>query len=189
MVESGIAVAAFGIGIFFNRSPIQDLRWSLKEFLIGLAGTLPLLGIVQLLLYLRVKAVADAHRFLLKHVGPLLDECGFRHLVLLSLLAGVCEELLFRGVLYPLCLPSGVVAAVIITNALFGCAHWISPAYVLITFTMGLWLTALLHCTPERSLLAPMTTHTVYDFIAFILVRREYRAQSAVEDPEALPEA
>ena len=56
-------------------------------------------------------------------VGHLLDECRWYDIVLLALLAGVCEEVLFRGFLFLWLVRFNSIIAVLISNLAFGVAH------------------------------------------------------------------
>jgi len=54
-------------------------------------------------------------------------------IIIIALIAGIAEEMLFRGVLQ---IRFGIVAASIV----FGLLHYISPAYVIIAALMGLYM-------------------------------------------------
>ena len=76
------------------------------------------------------------------------------------------EELLFRGVLHPLAGPFW-------SNVLFGLAHFITPTYAVLAGLLGAYLGGLLELS--ENLLAPIITHGLYDFLAFLVVARECR--------------
>lgn len=106
----------------------------------------------------------------------------FRHapagaVMLVSVLAGVGEELLFRGVLQDgLALVSGPWIALAAASMLFGLAHAITPGYFLVATVMGLYL-GLLYLQ-SGNLLIPIVVHALYDWIAihYYLWRRRRAA-------------
>ena len=84
-----------------------------------------------------------------------------------ALLAGVCEEALFRGALLTwLEGPLGLHGAVLLSALLFGLAHAISPSYVVFAFVMGAALGYLYVLT--GSLPAAMAAHATYDLVALV---------------------
>ena len=101
-------------------------------------------------------------------------------MVLVSALAGIGEELLFRGVIQDgLNLHFSTAASLIIASLLFGLAHAVTPAYFIIASLMGLYLGWLyLH---TGNLLIPIIVHGLYDWIAirFYLWNRNRRSSDA----------
>lgn len=83
-------------------------------------------------------------------------------LIVISLIAGISEEILFRGVLQ---VKYGIVAASIV----FGLAHCISPAYVITAAIMGFYIGAFYYFS--NSLLVPVQIHFIYDLGALIYLR------------------
>ena len=95
-------------------------------------------------------------------------------LAIVSLLAGVGEELLFRGVLQAwLSGRIDPVAALLLASALFGMAHWITKTYAVVATLIGVYLGWLfLHFD---NLLVPIVAHGLYDFVALTIVMRGRR--------------
>jgi len=86
-------------------------------------------------------------------------------LILLSLLAGIGEELLFRGAIQGwLMAHTGAVTSVLAASVLFGLAHYISFTYFLVATGLGLILGAAY--VFFESLALVMIWHAVYDMIA-----------------------
>jgi len=86
-------------------------------------------------------------------------------LAVVSLLAGVGEELLFRGFLQTwFAQAAGAHVAVLAAAVVFGLAHAISRSYVVFASVLGISLGYLYHLT--GSLPAAMVAHAVYDFAA-----------------------
>ncbi len=112
-------------------------------------------------------------------LGPALAECRLFDLLLLAALAGVSEELVFRGAIEGWLLRYDIVAAMIVTNVLFGLMHPITLVYFLMAAGFGFYFSVLANLGTERNLTAPIVAHTVYDFAGFLMVARDYRANAA----------
>jgi membrane protease YdiL (CAAX protease family) len=98
---------------------------------------------------------------------PAFARCTIFELVLISFLAGVGEEALFRGVI------QSVLAgwfnpwlALLLTSALFGLGHLITPAYAVIAGLLGFYLGAI--ALAYGNLLVVMIAHGLYDLIALV---------------------
>ncbi|KMQ75100.1 CPBP family intramembrane glutamic endopeptidase [Marinobacter subterrani] len=92
-------------------------------------------------------------------------------LLLLSLLAGIGEELLFRGAVQGwLMAHTGPVTAVLAASVLFGLVHYISFTYFLVATGLGLILGSVY--AYSESLLLVMVWHAVYDMIALFCLLR-----------------
>jgi membrane protease YdiL (CAAX protease family) len=99
-------------------------------------------------------------------------------LALVSISAGVGEELLFRGFLQAAIADwTNPWIALAIASLLFGLAHFITPMYAVLATLLGAYLGGLwLACD---NLLAPIVTHALYDFLALVyLLRRPRRVRS-----------
>jgi membrane protease YdiL (CAAX protease family) len=107
--------------------------------------------------------MAQLHRFACDYSWPVL--------VALSVLAGVGEELLFRGAIQGwLSQFAGTVTAVLVASLLFGLVHYLSFTYFVVASCLGLVLGAVYAFTD--SLLLVMVWHAVYDMIALYSLRR-----------------
>lgn len=92
-------------------------------------------------------------------------------LILLSLLAGIGEELLFRGAIQGwLMAHTDPVTAVLAASVMFGLVHYISFTYFLVATGLGLTLGAAY--TLSESLAMVMIWHAVYDMIALYCLLR-----------------
>jgi len=92
-------------------------------------------------------------------------------IVVIAILAGLAEELLFRGVIQA---KLGIVPA----SIMFGLLHCVTPAYVVIATVVGFYLGVMY--TFYQSLLVPIQLHFVYDLAALIYLK--YFATEAVEE-------
>jgi uncharacterized protein len=87
------------------------------------------------------------------------------------LLAGLGEELLFRGVLQPvLARWLGVAGGLVVSNVLFGLLHPLIWTYIVLSFLLGLYLGAL--GLWSGNLLVVIVAHGLYDFLALCYLVR-----------------
>jgi hypothetical protein len=101
-------------------------------------------------------------------------------LLVISLCAGVGEELLFRGWLMGW-LRDGLSdfrfpfdttwAAVMISSIVFGFFHPITKIYIVLAGLMGFYFGCLLIWT--ENLLVPIVAHAVYDALQFLITKRQ----------------
>jgi membrane protease YdiL (CAAX protease family) len=112
---------------------------------------------------------------------PLFRECSHEALLLISLAAGVGEELLFRGVAQlGIEQASGSTwLAVAIASVMFGLVHPITKTYALLAGLIGVYFGVLVVLT--GNLLVPIVAHAAYDFVAlvYLLSRREHDATTS----------
>lgn len=92
----------------------------------------------------------------------------FHHALLLGLLAGIPEEILFRGAMQP-------AWGLLLASVIFGALHAISFAYFLYATCAGLLLGAL--ALWRDGLWAPIAAHTVIDVLMFLLLLRNWQEQ------------
>lgn len=155
--------------------PLHDrLYWSWRDFGWGLAATVPMLPVLATAGRLR-RLVADL-------IGPALLQCTWYDLILLALLAGAGEELLFRGVLSSWLGTWHFWAGIIAANLLFGIVHSLTPGYAVLAAAFGFYLSWLTEYPEPPNLLRPIVTHAAYDYIAFLWIAREFRSRTPVEE-------
>lgn len=177
VVQGGVLLLAWLVGQTLGISPFQLVRWEGADLVVGLLAVLPMLVVYRLSPGLRQQANDS--------LGDSLGRCRWYDLVVLALLAGVGEELFFRGMLYEGLLPLNLWVAVVVSNLVFGLLHAVSWRYFLTATMIGLGMHALAEISETRNLLAPMVAHSVYDLVAFFLLRREYQTihpAAAAED-------
>ena len=180
--EAVLLGAAFGIGWLVDVPPFERSRPDLRAVGYGVAGTLPLLGLLGWCLRTRWAPVRRLVGLVEEHLRPYLVGMSAGGIVLLSLMAGIGEEALFRGVIQAGLaerLPGPV--AVGIAALLFGVAHWLTPAYAVLAGVIGVYLGALFLLTDN--LLVPIVTHACYDVVALTILVRMKPAASG----QALP--
>lgn len=171
ILQGGIVLAALALGALVDIAALSSIRLDGTDALLGAVAILPMLGAFWLARPLR-KLVVEA-------LGPALALCTWYDLVLLAALAGFGEELLFRGTLQPWIGRLHPAAGLIGVNVLFGLLHALTPAYAMMAALFGLYLSWLAAGPGEPNLLRPIVAHALYDYLAFVLVVREYRRMAA----------
>lgn len=89
-----------------------------------------------------------------------------RHAVMFGLIAGIPEEILFRGAIQP-------VLGWLLTALLFGALHGVTPAYFVYATFASVLLSGL--AIWRDGLWAPIAAHTVIDISMFLLLMRTWR--------------
>jgi hypothetical protein len=137
----------------------------------GIVAALPLVGLLRWCLRTEWGPMRRLVNLVEEHLTPYLAGVSAGGIVLVSLMAGVAEEVLFRGVIQagladrlPAWLAVGIAAL------LFGVAHWLTTSYAVFAALIGVYLGILFLVT--ENLLAPIVTHALYDVVALsVLVR------------------
>jgi membrane protease YdiL (CAAX protease family) len=169
--EGGLVLLAWGIGWVVGESPWANLSWSAGDLGLGILATLPLLAAFALCVKLPGKAFARIRGICNEIIRPFFGACSVIELALISLVAGVAEEMLFRGVIQAaladaLGLWPGIVAA----GALFGAVHLITPTYGILATLVGIYLG---WCyAANGNLLIVIVAHAFYDFLALVYLTR-----------------
>jgi membrane protease YdiL (CAAX protease family) len=171
--EAGLALLAVALGRVLGVSPLTRLQADWHSFVWGVLAALPLLfALVRILRQPRgsLRRLLD---FVVDQLGPRLAARPVVQLALLATVAGIGEELLFRGLIQEalarlIPIPLSLLAA----SVLFGLAHFATATYAILAGLMGLYLGGLFLL--QGSLVAPIVTHAVYDFVALLLVARRY---------------
>lgn len=188
--EGSLILVALALGCIGGVSPLAAIHVNGTAISWGILGTIPLLMLFQLFYQNPRGELLKIKRILIEHLGPHLDRCRWYELLLLAGLAGISEEMLFRGVLQPWFESLwGWQAGIIGSNVLFALAHSITPLYAISAGAIGAYLGYMLDMGEQRNLLIPVIIHGVYDFIAFIVVIRSYQAEQEKPSHQIGPDA
>jgi uncharacterized protein len=171
LFEASLVAVAIGLGWLLRSPPLATFRFEGRAALIGLAATLPPLAVFWLCLKCPWRPLAEIARITEEMLVPLFHDCRVVELAIIAALAGIGEEMLFRGVLQSAAAAEiggerGVWLALLIASALFGLLHPITPAYAILAGLIGLYLGAL--WLASGNLLTPMLAHGAYDFLALV---------------------
>lgn len=171
LFEGSLALLALGVGWLIGIDPVSKLSWSWQAVGWGVLGAIPTFALFYVTYCYPVGQLRKIRDFLSRELGPSLASLRWYDLILLSVLAGVSEELLFRGLLQPWLGPTW-------SNILFGAVHWITPLYALFAFVIGYYLSWLMAVIEPTNLLTPIVTHAVHDYLAFLMVVAIHRRES-----------
>ncbi|OHB99453.1 MAG: hypothetical protein A3G70_04195 [Planctomycetes bacterium RIFCSPLOWO2_12_FULL_39_13] len=109
-----------------------------------------------------IPLIGSLRKTLIIDVRGLFSQAKLLDLCLISIFAGVAEELLFRGVIQ---VKFGIIAA----SVIFGLFHFITPAYCILAGIMGFYVGTLFH--EYQSILIPIQLHLIYDLGALVYLR------------------
>lgn len=190
VLELGLGAVAILLGSLFGGDPralvpdLSDYRSLAIGIGFGILGALPIVLAVQLLERLPLQAIRDLQEATEERLLRMMIHFRTTELALVSMCAGVGEEMLFRGWLMMIILgpiaqadPMMAVWAIGISSLAFGFAHPISPLYIIVTALMGIYFGVLLYWS--ENLLVPIVAHGVYDFVELVLATRAMRRREA----------
>lgn len=142
-----------------------------RDIAAGTAGAVPPLVLFLILLTgsaSKIRFTRRLREIMLRDIRGIFSRLGFLDIVIISLVAGIAEEALFRGVLQ---VRFGIIAA----SILFGIMHFVSPAYALVAVLMGFYIG--FFYSLYGSLLVPVQLHFLYDLGAISFLRYGLVAQ------------
>ncbi|MCA9140991.1 MAG: CPBP family intramembrane metalloprotease [Planctomycetales bacterium] len=206
----GLLIAWFvGIDARAYLGRLEDLTWQSlgRDLGIGVLASLPMLAAVALLMKIPHDSIVAINRLADVPTMKALLSLPHGELLVLSLCAGIGEELAFRGCMLPwltavrdatgqlqnnfnvgdsfaTAVPSLLVVAVMVSSIGFGMLHPITKLYVVIASLMGVYFAALLIMTD--SLLVPIVAHAAYDAAQFFIAKREIDAEPQDDPAESL---
>lgn len=180
IVEGGLIAVAFGLGWLIGCPPLATISQPMGlgvtngvAILIGLIATIPLLVFMLVIDRLPLPPLRNLSRIVDERVAPWFMNLSITEAFFIALLAGVGEELLFRGVLQQAPQAWGwsdPTIGLIAASLIFGVCHWVTRTYAILTVLIGFYLGFLLIITDN--LLCPIVTHTAYDFLAILYIQR-----------------
>jgi uncharacterized protein len=172
--ELSLAPFSLFLGWLMGHNPLEGFKWSLTDALWGVAAAVPLIALFVTMLTWPVGPLARVKRFCEQEVVPLFAKSYWSELAMVSLSAGVGEEMLFRGVFQASFTTwLGLAWGLVLASMLFGLLHPISLPYIVIAAILGFYLGAVWIRT--GNLLTVIVTHTLYDFAALgFLIRVQH---------------
>jgi membrane protease YdiL (CAAX protease family) len=176
--EGGLAAVAWALGWLLGQSPLERFAWDWWDFAIGVGVCLPLFGLFLLGQRSQWGPLARIKQFLDDFIKPFFAASTVLDLALISLAAGIGEEMLFRGVLQAAVGNwLGPWVGLVVASVLFGLAHLITPTYAVLAALIGAYLGWLWMLTDN--LLVVIVAHALYDFLALLYILRGERLASS----------
>jgi hypothetical protein len=158
-----------------------------RGLLLGCAAGIPVLVVIELIRRIPWEPIQELERLTDDGMVKSLLQLRPTELIVISICAGIGEELLFRGWLmywlaegagsFPATAPPSVAlwAALIVSSVAFGLFHPITRLYVVLASLMGLYFGALVIAT--GNLLVPIAAHATYDAVQLIMTAQSSRAE------------
>jgi membrane protease YdiL (CAAX protease family) len=159
------------VGWLVSINPLHPWSWNLRDTGYGMLATLPMLAFFFASMRFPLGPLRAIREFLVEHLGPILNQCTWYDLLLVAAMAGLGEEILFRGLLQPWI---GLFAS----NVVFGVVHSVTPLYAVLAALIGAYLGALQ--TVTNNLWPPVLAHALYDFVAFLAVADEWKRRQPI---------
>lgn len=177
-VQGGLALVSVGWAVGFGLD-IADWypldAWTGLRALFTLATTLAAAAPpVAAFFWMRNSRAEPVVRFredVRQRLTPLFAETRFVDWLVISLTAGLTEEVAFRGALldtFRVALPQpwNVIAAVVVPSLIFGALHALNRTYFLATTAAGVYFSLIV--LGSGNLWAATLAHFLYDLIVFI---------------------
>ncbi|HYT87572.1 MAG TPA: CPBP family intramembrane glutamic endopeptidase [Gemmataceae bacterium] len=167
LFEGGLGVLACLLGWLTGVPTWERLSWSAVDAGFGLLAALPMLALLVVFGIIPWAPFRPIEQFIDKIVRPLFRHCTVADLALIALVAGLGEELLFRGLLQEVFARwLETWAAVLVTAILFGLMHPITPTYGVLATLAGAYLGYVY--LASGNLLVAVVAHAFYDFAALV---------------------
>ncbi|MFK7770416.1 MAG: lysostaphin resistance A-like protein [Mariniblastus sp.] len=185
IVEGGmifLALILAWFNFYDHGQPLSELQsWPYWQtgLIWGPIATIPALSHLVLFHYWKPKFYSSMQEIVDTKLKPMFQSSSLVELFIISLMAGFCEELLFRW-----CLQGGItsflepaigrqVALIIglgIASLAFGLCHWVNWTYMVTTLVIGVFMGGLMIAT--NNWLVPAVAHALYDFVALVYIAR-----------------
>ncbi len=168
----GLALLALGLGWLPGvQAPLPKIHWIARDATWGVAACLPLLVVFFICVRWPVGPLVRIKQLSEEFIRGWFASCSVLQLGLISLLAGIGEEMLFRGVIQDtLSAWINPLGGIVLASLLFGLMHPITPFYVVLAALMGAFLGWIFIVTDN--LLPAIITHGLYDFLALTYLTR-----------------
>lgn len=169
--EGVLAVIALALGLLISRPPLTQIHWTADAALWGVVATLPLFGLLLVMMHVPWRPLREFKTLVIETLLPMFRESRLIDLAIIALLAGIGEEMLFRGVVQEaISFRFGPVVGLVVASLGFGLAHPLNRTYVILVSVIGLYLGGLWLLTDN--LLPPIIAHALYDFVALVYLLR-----------------
>ena len=181
LVEGGLVLLALLLGWLFEKHSLSHLELDLAGVGWGLVATLPLLAAFYVMNRWPVGPLAGLKEFSETTVRSMMRPLTKVDLLGISCLAGLGEEMVFRGLAQDLLgtqLPLGYAIAV--ASLMFGVVHAISPTYFVLAALAGGYLGCVYALTGDIA--APIVAHAAYDFVALLVLVRDDGTEGSPAD-------
>ena len=172
-VEGGLYV--LGLFLMGGSGALQSnfsLSWSATAYALLLC--LPLLAVLYFSTRTKWPPLYQLQTEMEEKVIPLFANCKTFDLAIIAFLAGMGEELFFRGWMQVVLADKfGLWLGILVASLIFGLMHYLSTPYFIYAFVTGIYL-GLIYQGSEN-LYIVMVIHVVYDFAALVYLLKNRR--------------
>ena len=173
-----MVLVAIVLGWIAHINPFEFIIFNEQAIINGVMGTLPLCLIFIALNQIKIDSLQKIRQVLHATLGPSLSKHHWTDLFVLAAIAGISEELLFRGVIQPWIENSwGMMAGLLVSSVIFGLVHAVTALYFVMATVVSIYLGLYLDYDNTRNLLTPIIIHGLYDFFAFVVILNSYRLE------------
>ncbi len=177
LVEGGLLLLAWPLGGFLGVGLFDRLSFTPRFLLWGALFTLPSLVLVPWSMRTSWAPFARLRQEMQERFRVLFGDLSYFQIFTISILAGIGEEVFFRGVVQRgLAGFVGPWVALALASLLFGLAHPVSPLYVALAALVGLVMGGLMMAFDD--LTVPIVTHALHDVVALLALKRAGRPAS-----------
>jgi len=176
LFEAALVGVAVIVGWLFGHLPWETLHVQADDLPAigwGVAATFPLLAGLLLIDRFPIGSLRHLKQTVARSVIPFFRSAGLSELALVSIAAGVGEEMFFRGVLQAIFTGDSLwsqAMALVIASLVFGACHWVTNTYAVLAALVGAYMGLLWIWT--GNLIAPIICHALYDFLALCYLLR-----------------
>jgi membrane protease YdiL (CAAX protease family) len=187
LVEGALGVVALVLGWIFSVPLREQFGADAREFgrgaLLGVVATVPLLAMFWWLIRADWPAARRLRQQVEQLIGELFPQASIWQLMAVAAVAGVGEELLFRGAIQPLVARwSTPIAGLAVASVIFGVFHAVSPLYFALATLVGAYFGGIV--LVGRDLVPAIVAHSLYDCIALVYLSH---AMIALDATRAIP--
>ncbi len=196
ILEGGLGLLAFPLAWFYGFSPIDLLEWRMESLAFGFFIAVALFVFFFSVRMIHLRVIQQTFDKLQRSLMSIFQGWNIFQLAMISLAAGMGEELFFRGFLQPLLIQQtssisllggewifidllgnifrseGELYGLLFTSLIFGLMHPLTPLYMIFAVLGGFvfgWSFLFF-----ENLLVPISAHFLYDFVALYVLRRSF---------------
>ncbi len=179
-----MGIAAIVLGWLIGTPLLPQISPSVNTALIGVIATLPLALFLWWFSNTQNPTLATFRHSQIKFFSKIGFEFTMPRIIAMAVVAGIAEEFLFRGVIQSWISGFAPLAvALIASNIIFGLLHMRTVLYAVIAGLVGVYLGVVYIYTD--SLLAPIITHGLYDYVALVYTKRAIDAYRQIDNPQS----
>lgn len=169
LFEVGLGFVGIVLARWLEIPLFSRLEFNFDAIFRGVVAAIPMLILMGLVTVSTWAPLVQLRKHVESLVREMFAQSHWTAIALVSIAAGIGEEVLFRGALQPWIESySSPWIAIVIASVLFGLAHAMSFTYFAAATLIGFYLGWLAH--EFNDLVAPIVAHALYDFIALLYV-------------------